>query len=64
MTTAIPNLALDRRAFLTGTGALVVALTMPEEFAFAQTPAPNPASRNNPALRADQLSSYVALQPK
>ena len=63
MTKAIPNFTLDRRAFMTGTGVLVVALAIPEEFAFAQTPAPNPASRNNPALRADQLSSYVALQP-
>ena len=53
--------ALSRRAFISGTGALVVGLATPELWAQAQTAAPNPASPNNPAVLATSLDSYLAI---
>ena len=51
--------ALSRRAFLSATGALVVALVEPAEF--AQAAAKILPSR--PALTPDKLSSYIAIDP-
>ena len=45
---------LSRRAFLSTTGALVVALVAPAEFADAATPPPVPQ---------DKLSSYISIDP-
>ena len=58
--------ALNRRAFLTATGALVVALATPAEFAeaaaaAAATPANGLAAR--PPISPATLSSYVTIEP-
>ncbi len=51
---------LHRRAFLSSAGALIVALMADD--ALGQAPAPSPASPNNPALSAANLSSYISIQ--
>ena len=51
------TIALSRRAFLSATGALVVALVAPAEF--AQAAATVPAGRPAP----DKLSSYISIDP-
>jgi CO/xanthine dehydrogenase Mo-binding subunit len=51
--------ALSRRAFLSATGALVVALTVPAES--AEAPATSPFGRS--VVRPDKLSSYIAIDP-
>jgi CO/xanthine dehydrogenase Mo-binding subunit len=56
-------LVLHRRAFLAGSGALVVGLATPDVWAQAQSAAPSPASPNNPALLATRLDSYLAINP-
>jgi nicotinate dehydrogenase subunit B len=48
---------LNRRAFLSATGALVVSLAAPADFAAAAT---NGAA-TRPPLKGDQLSSYVTI---
>lgn len=53
------EIQLDRRAFLSGTGALVVGLTAPG--AWAQNAPPSPASVNNRALLATKLDSYLTV---
>jgi nicotinate dehydrogenase subunit B len=55
--------ALHRRAFLTGSGALVIGLATPDIWAQAQNAAPSPASPNNPLLLATKLDSYLAINP-
>src|ERR1700726_657884 len=50
--------ALSRRAFLTATGALVVALAAPAELAGAAT---SPFGRS--VVRPDKLSSYISIDP-
>lgn len=50
---------LHRRAFLSGAGALIVALVSDDVLAQAQ--AASPASANNPELLATKLSSYLSL---
>src|ERR1700692_4480361 len=50
--------ALSRRAFISATGALVVALAAPAEFAEAQTHGGPPRSLVPP----DKLSSYISIE--
>jgi nicotinate dehydrogenase subunit B len=56
--------ALSRRAFLSSTGALVVALAAPWEFAEADAAA---AAANGvatrPSVTPDKLSSYISIDP-
>jgi nicotinate dehydrogenase subunit B len=52
---------LQRRAFLTGAGSLVVGLATPSVWAQAQTAIMSPASPNNPALLATKLDSYLSI---
>ena len=49
---------LHRRAFLTAAGALAVGLATSEVWAQAK---PTSASPNNPALHADRLDAYLAI---
>ena len=51
--------ALSRRAFLSATGALVVALVAPAEFADAA----GSGAATRPAVTPDKLSSYIAIDP-
>ncbi len=51
--------ALSRRAFLSATGALVVALAAPAELAAAGDPRPFGRS----VVRPDKLSSYISIEP-
>jgi CO/xanthine dehydrogenase Mo-binding subunit len=51
--------ALTRRAFLTASGALVVALAAPAELAAAADN--NPFGRS--VVRPDKLSSYISIEP-
>ncbi|MEA2906100.1 MAG: nicotinate dehydrogenase subunit [Alphaproteobacteria bacterium] len=51
--------ALSRRAFLSTTGALVVTLAAPAEWAEA---APTHGSPKRPPLTGDQLSSYITIE--
>jgi len=51
--------ALSRRAFLSATGALVVALAAPAEFADAAETRPFGRS----VVRPDKLSSYISIDP-
>src|ERR1022692_3064933 len=51
--------ALSRRAFLSATGALVVALVAPAKSADAA--APRPFGRS--VVRPDKLSSYISIDP-
>src|SRR3974390_2356961 len=53
------TLPLNRRAFLTAGGALVVSLAAPMELAQAT---PNGAA-TRPPLTGDQLSSYISIDP-
>ncbi len=53
------NPQLDRRAFLSSTGALVIGLATPS--AWAQKAKPSPNSPNNPDLLADSLDAYLAI---
>ena len=53
------DLHIDRRAFLSGAGALVVGLSAPA--AWAQTSPPSPASANNRAMLATKLGSYLSI---
>ena len=48
---------LSRRAFLTATGALVVALAAPAELASAEK---SPFGRS--VVRPDKLSSYISIE--
>ncbi len=57
MNSKIGSLALDRRAFLASTGALVVTLAAPANLAQA---ALNGAMRRSP-LTGDQLDSYITI---
>jgi len=50
--------ALSRRAFLSATGALVVALAAPAELAAAES---RPFGRS--VVRPDTLSSYISIDP-
>lgn len=50
---------LQRRAFLTGTGALVVGFATPDAWA-AIVPG-SPGSPNNPALLANRLDAYLVI---
>jgi nicotinate dehydrogenase subunit B len=50
--------ALSRRAFLTASGALVVALAAPEALAAVEK---NPFGRST--VRPDKLSSYISIEP-
>src|SRR5580704_2154821 len=50
--------ALSRRAFLSATGALVVALAAPAELAAAES---RPFGRS--VVRPDKLSSYISIDP-
>ncbi|HLH98952.1 MAG TPA: molybdopterin cofactor-binding domain-containing protein [Xanthobacteraceae bacterium] len=52
------TVALSRRAFLTATGALVVALAAPAELAAAEK---SPFGRS--VVRPDKLSSYISIEP-
>ena len=54
-----PTNHLSRRAFLSSTGALVVALAAPADWAEA---AANGAA-TRPPLKPDQLSSYITIEP-
>src|SRR5581483_7729535 len=56
MTPAISDTAVNRRAFLTSAGALVVTLSAPIDCAGAENGA---AAR--PPLKGDQLSSYITI---
>ena len=49
---------LNRRAFLSSTGALVVTLAAPPEWAEAATP----GVATRPPLKGDQLSSYITIE--
>ncbi|MEA2988489.1 MAG: nicotinate dehydrogenase subunit [Alphaproteobacteria bacterium] len=51
--------ALSRRAFLSTTGALVVTLAAPAEWAEA---APTHGAPKRPPLTGDQLSSYITIE--
>jgi nicotinate dehydrogenase subunit B len=53
--------ALSRRAFLSATGALVVALAAPAEVGEAATPANGVATR--PFVAPGTLSSYISVDP-
>ena len=53
---------LSRRSFLSATGALVVALVTPAEFAVAADAAHNGMAAR-PLLTPDKLSSYVSIEP-
>ena len=54
--------ALDRRTFLSATGALVVALATPADFAKAASAATNGVAKRPPVLPG-ALSSYIAIEP-
>jgi CO/xanthine dehydrogenase Mo-binding subunit len=54
--------ALSRRAFLSATGALVVALATPAEFAKAAAPITNGLA-TRPPVTPDKLSSYISIEP-
>ena len=57
------SLPLDRRAFLTASGALVVTLAAAAELSPpAQAAAPTGAA-TRPPLTGDQLSSYITIEP-
>jgi nicotinate dehydrogenase subunit B len=51
--------ALSRRAFLSATGALVVALAAPAELAAAA----EEGGRDRSVVRPDKLSSYISIDP-
>ena len=53
------EIQLDRRAFLSGSGALVIGLAAP--VAWAQNAPPSPASVNNRAMLATKLDSYLTV---
>ncbi len=53
------HLQLDRRAFLSATGAFVIGIAAPDTW--AQTAKPSPKAPNNPALLADSLDAYLAI---
>jgi CO/xanthine dehydrogenase Mo-binding subunit len=52
------QLLIDRRTFLTASGALVVSLAVPGDWAEGQTV----PSATRPAIRGDQLDSYIAIE--
>ena len=54
------SLSLDRRAFLTASGALVVTLAAPGFAQIAQAAPDGAATR--PPLTGDQLDSYIAIE--
>jgi nicotinate dehydrogenase subunit B len=54
--------ALDRRAFLSATGALVVALAIPAEFAKAASVGANGVAKR-PPVTPGTLSSYISIEP-
>ncbi len=54
---------LSRRAFLTSTGALVIALATPAELAEAATVAATNGLAKRPPISAGALSSYVSVEP-
>jgi nicotinate dehydrogenase subunit B len=56
----IETLPIDRRAFLASTGALVVTLAAPSEF--AQAAAPLHGAPQRPPLKGDELSSYITIE--
>src|SRR5882672_959309 len=49
---------LSRRAFLASTGALMVTLAAPADFAQAAN-----GAATRPPLTGDQLSSYISIEP-
>ena len=51
------DLLLDRRAFLTASGALLVTLAAPREWAEAQAT----GSATRPPIAGDQLDSYITI---
>ena len=51
------DLLLDRRAFLTASGALLVTLVAPGDWAEGQTT----GSASRPAIAGDQLDSYITI---
>jgi nicotinate dehydrogenase subunit B len=53
------NPQLDRRAFLSSTGAFVIGVA--SSGAWAQKAKPSPNSPNNPDLLADSLDAYLAI---
>ena len=53
------TIKLNRREFLTGSGALVVSVVLPGLHAYAATPPGSQTSRL--ALKPDQLSSYISV---
>src|SRR5882672_11162786 len=54
--------ALSRRTFLSATGALVVAIAAPSEFARAAAAATNGVAKRPPVLPG-ALSSYISIEP-
>ena len=54
-----PSLSLNRRAFLSASGALIVGLSNLPREAEAAPAAPS----TKPPLRGDQLDSYIAIEP-
>src|ERR1700680_1657726 len=54
--------ALSRRTFLSATGALVVAIASPAEFAKAAAAATNGLATRRPVLPS-ALSSYISIEP-
>src|SRR5215467_13911924 len=56
---AMTDVQLSRRAFLSTSGALVVTLAAPTDWADAATG----GVTTRPALKGDQLSSYITIDP-
>src|SRR5262249_59010404 len=56
---AMTETQLSRRAFLSTSGALVVTLVAPADWADAATS----GVTTRPALKGDQLSSYITIDP-
>ena len=55
--------ALSRRAFLTASGALVIALATPAELADAAAAAATNGLATRPSPTPDKLSSYISIEP-
>jgi CO/xanthine dehydrogenase Mo-binding subunit len=51
------DILIDRRAFLTASGALLVTLAVPGDWAEGQTT----GSATQPAVAGDQLDSYITI---
>ena len=51
------DITLSRRAFLSTSGALVVTLAAPADWAEA-----SPGATTRPPLKGDQLSSYITIE--